>query len=963
MDFTAIKKKLSGEIHYDDLTKVLFATDASIYKELPLAVAFPKNREDIILLIEFARNNQTYLIPRATGTSLAGQCVGDGIVVDISKYMNRILEINVDKGLVWVEPGVIRDELNRILEPTGLFFAPNTSTSNRATVGGMFGNNSCGTTSIEYGSTRENVISAEIVLSDGSVIMVGDMSPEEVKKKCEQDDLEGNIYRHLIEVLSDTDIQSEIATNYPDPKIHRRNQGYALDMLLNTEFFGRSGPFSLSSLLAGSEGTLGFTTRLCLKILPLPKPHRVVVAPHFETLHQSMLATQVAMNYSPSLCELMDDIVISCTEGQPTYEKYRRFIKDLPSAVLLVEFRGDSEAEVKELANRLIADLKNANLGYYYPLLYGDQAEEAFLLRKAGLGLIANIKGDAKPVACIEDTAVALDVLPEYIADFQELMKGHGQRAVFYAHAGAGELHLRPILNLKTEDGVKELESITSDTADLVKKYNGTLSGEHGDGRVRAAFLNRMIGEKLYAACESVKDVFDPDQIFNRGKIVRAKPMTTDLRYDVDEPKVEFDQAYDYFPDKNMMDMVERCNGSGDCRRLASSGAAMCPSYMVTMDESASTRGRANALREFMKNGTGSPEFTSTEIMSALDLCISCKACKSECPSNVDMSLLKAEYQYQYYKSHPRPKRDIFFTDMAERVRQNSSLIPLLNLGMKVSSTILKNTYKIAPKRSLPSLDNSKITFPSPPNDKKGSLHLYIDEFLGVYERDLIRDGIALLHGLGYEIKLFDKIQSGRSYLSKSMLDKAADLAEQQVLYHYEKISADMPLVGIEPSPILSFRDEYPRLLRGDLQSKAKELAHHCLTIEEFIMREVLADRIDSNHFDQGGDTVFYHSHCHQKALSDPGHTVALLELPRNNKVIHIPSACCGMAGSFGYEKEHYEVSKKMAELVLIPAIDKAKPTDIITASGISCRHQIADFSKRTAVHPIQYLLTKLKNE
>ena len=967
-----LKQKLRGDLHYDHLLRILYATDASVYRELPLAVALPKNEQDLKTLIDFARTHQISLIPRTAGTSLAGQCVGPGIVVDVSKYFTQILELNIEESWVRVQPGVIRDDLNRYLAKFGLFFGPNTSTSNRCMIGGMVGNNSSGTTSIEYGTTRDHVLELKTFLSDGSAVTFTAKDQAALQAVLEQEDLEGTIYRFFIERLQDQDLQSRIQQEYPKASIHRRNTGYAIDELLHLKPFAEKGPdFNLCPLLAGSEGTLAFTTEIKLSLDPMPAPEAVVVAAHFDSIKESMAATLIAMQLEPSACELMDKIILDCTKGSLEYAKNRFFVEGDPAAILCVEFRSEDIEVARSKAATLIAALKAQGLAYAYPEIEGPKIKEVWSLRKAGLGLLSNIPGDAKPVACIEDTAVALEDLPEYVADFEAMMEEFGQRSVFYAHAGAGELHLRPILNLKIKKDRQLFYDITRSTAELVKQYGGSLSGEHGDGRVRAAFIPLMIGEELYAFLREVKKVWDPQDIFNPGKITDAPPMNEALRYEEDQALPVLDTIFDYSAQGGMLLAIEKCNGSGDCRKSAEAGGVMCPSYQATRNEKDTTRGRANALREFL---TRHPDdqanpFDHAELKEVLDLCISCKGCTSECPSNVDMPSFKAEFQYQYYQQNGIPLRARLFAEngrlnaLATRFRGLSNF----TFSNPISGSLLKRIMGIHLKRRIPRLAKQttrrwykKHYAAFAPSEPKSSVWFFADEFTNLLDAGIGIKAIKLLTKLGYEVKMSDHAESGRSHFSKGLLAKAKKLAQQNTEHYATKLSAHTPLLGVEPSAILSFRDEYPRIVGAKLKETAQKNAPHALMVEEFLKQEIDAGRITAADFHGASKHILLHGHCHQKALASVGDAAFLLSLPEAYTVDVIPSGCCGMAGSFGYEKEHYEVSMNIGELVLFPAVRKAKPEQIIAAAGTSCRHQIQDGTQKTALHPIEILFAAL---
>ncbi len=963
-----LKSQLEGDLHYDKLLRVLYATDASVYRELPTAVALPKNQADLKILLQFANTHQLPLIPRTAGTSLAGQCVGKGIVVDTSKYLNRILELNVEEKWVRVEPGVIRDDLNRYLKSYGLFFGPNTSTSNRCMIGGMVGNNSSGTTSIQYGTTRDHVLELETLLSDGSEAHFKDLSSMEIKEKQELPSLEGAIYRHLFTELEKEEVQAEIQKEFPKRSIHRRNTGYAVDELLELQpFNAEGGAFNLCKLLSGSEGTLAFTTAIKISLDPLPPTESVIVAAHFANLGASMSATLIAMEYEPSFCELMDKIILDCTKGNLEYEPMRFFVEGDPAAILCVEFRSDKIEESRKQAKAFINDLEKAQLGYAFPQVEGPRIKDVWNLRKAGLGLLSNVPGDAKPVACIEDTAVALDDLPAYVAEFEKIMKDFDQRAVFYAHAGAGELHLRPILDLKKKKDRQLFYEITRSTAELVKKYQGSLSGEHGDGRVRAAFIPLMLGDKNYQLFKDIKQIWDPQGLLNPGKITDAEPMTESLRYEEEQETREFDTMFNYEEVGGILRAVEKCNGSGDCRKSPEAGGVMCPSYQATKNEKDTTRARANALREFLtRTEEGGQAFNHPELKEVMDLCISCKGCTSECPSNVDMATVKAEFQYQYFKKNGIPLRSRLFAENASLNGLGAKVSGLTNFvfNNRLTGGLMKQTMGVHPKRSIPNVAKETVRkwyhksyqkMP-PPSTTKGKVWFFNDEFTNLLDAEIGKKAIQLLRHLGYEVALIKHPESGRSHISKGLLDRAKKLAEQNVKTFKDLVSEQTPLVGVEPSAILSFRDEYPRLVGAKHKAEAVALGQNALMVEEFLKREIDAGRITAADFHSTEKKILLHGHCHQKALSSVPDAALLLSLPQNYLVEIIPSGCCGMAGSFGYEKEHYEVSMKIGELVLFPAVRNAKAEVTIAAPGTSCRHQIHDGTQRQALHPVEIL-------
>jgi FAD/FMN-containing dehydrogenase/Fe-S oxidoreductase len=963
--------ELEGELHFDNTMRTLYATDASAYREFPLAVAFPRNISDIKKLIAFARREKTSLIPRTAGTSLAGQVVGNGIVVDVSRTFTQILELNEAEGWVRVQPGVIRDELNFFLKPHGLYFGPETSTANRAMIGGMVGNNSCGSNSVVYRSTREHVLSVKAILSDGSETEFTSLTPAAFEAKCQGEgtasDLETRVYQAVKAMLSHPETQAEIRKEFPKKTVERRNTGYAVDLLLETNpFTPGTEDFNFCKLIAGSEGTLAFLTEIKLNVVPLPPKEIGLLCIHTNTIDESLRANLVALKHHPSACELMDHYVLECTKANIEQRQNRFFVQGDPGAILVVEIAKNTPAEVQEVAEALIADLKAAGLGYHYPLITGPDTKKVWTLRKAGLGLLSNIPGDAKPVAVIEDTAVDVNDLPDFIAEFNLILKQHNLYCVHYAHAGSGELHLRPIINLKTVEGNRLFRTIAEEIARLVKKYNGSLSGEHGDGRLRGEFIPWMIGEKNYRLLEDIKRTWDPDNIFNPGKIVKTPAMDTSLRYQPGQETPEFDTVFKFRNEQGILRAAELCNGSGDCRKTQLTGGTMCPSYMATRNEKDTTRGRANMLREFLTNSPKANRFDHEEIMDTMDLCISCKGCKSECPSNVDVAKLKAEFLQHYYDANGVPFRTRLVGNFTN-ANQLAALAPgMYNFLFRTDFTanIAKKVMGFSPKRSIPLLQKTTLrswfkkhqqeTKTAKPT--KGVVNLFCDEFTNFNDTDIGIKAVLLLEKLGYEVRLPKHQESGRTYLSKGLVRDAKKLAQRNVELLKDVVTADAPLIGIEPSAILTLRDEYLDLVDDNQLPAAKQIAANSWLFDEFIATERFKGNISPEAFTQEKRHIKLHGHCHQKALSSLVHTRKMLTLPANYTVDIIPSGCCGMAGSFGYEAEHYDVSMQIGELVLFPTVRKQPEDVIIAAPGTSCRHQIKDGTGRKALHTLEVL-------
>ena len=955
---------LEGTLLYDDLHKTLYSTDASVYRIRPNAVALPKTVEDISKLIRFAAQHNISVTPRTAGTSLAGQAVGDGLVVDVSKNFTKIISYNAENKTVTVQPGVIRDELNLFLKPYGVFFAPITSTSNRAMIGGMVGNNSSGTTSIRYGVTRDKIVEVKAILSDGSEVAFGELTSAEFMEKTKGDSLENKIYKRLYDELSVKENQEEIIKEFPKPEIHRRNTGYAVDILLRSDLFGGTEPtINVGKLLCGSEGTLAFTTEITLKADDLPPVHNIMVVGHYHTIQESLESVVVAMKHHLYTCEMIDDTILDCTKTNREHIKNRFFLVGEPKAIMLFEVASHSLEDAEKQANDLIADLEKHNFGYARVKIYGPDIDKANELRKAGLGLLGSIVGDDKAADSIEDTAVELSDLPAYIAEFSAMMLSHGQEAIYYAHAGAGELHLRPVLNLKKTEDLKLFRTIATDVAHLVKKYKGSLSGEHGDGIVRGEFIPFMIGEKNYELLKRIKLAFDPNSVFNIGKIVNALKMDENHRVISGRVEPDIKTFQDFSDSLGILRAAEKCNGSGDCRKMPSAGGAMCPSYRATRNEKETTRARANALREYLTYSEKENKFDQKELYEVFELCVSCKACASECPSNVDVATLKAEFLYQYQKANGFSTRSKIFANNA-KLNKMGSLFPSITNFIS-NQSLVKKSMGIAPERQVPLL--AKKTFrkwyennkPAASDFPNGQLYLFVDEFTNYYDVNIGIDAFELLTKLGYQVLIVDHEESGRTYLSKGFLEEAKKITDININIFKDLISSNAPLIGIEPSAILTFRDEYLRLASD--KENAERISQNAFTIEEFFKKEIIDGKITPDLFSEETKEIKIHGHCHQKSLSSVEATFAMLNLPKNNTVTIYNSGCCGMAGSFGYEKEHYKVSMQMGEDTLFPKVRNTAANVKIAAAGTSCRHQIYDGTKREAQHPVSILRSCLK--
>lgn len=950
-----------GEFTLSETYRILYSTDASIYREMPLGVAYPSNDEEVWQLIQFANTYQIPLIPRGAGTSLAGQVVGNGLVIDFSKHFNRIIEVNTNEQYVIVQPGIVLDELNKQLKPYGMFFAPETSTSNRCTIGGMIGNNSCGARSLIYKTTREHVLELEGFLSDGSFIKTEPLTNEQYQQKLTLQNLEGDVYRAIHHILSDENNRQHIEQNYPDQRLHRRNMGYALDILANMQPFSpnSSEPFNLSKLIAGSEGTLMVITRAKLKLTPLPPACVGLVCIHLGRFEETFDANLVALNHYPTSIELMDNIIVQLARTNKEQEQNSFFVEGNPASILIVEFAKNTYEEIHIKAQRLIDDLKSKGLGYAYPVVTGKDVAKVWNLRKAGLGILSNMEGERKPITFIEDTAVHPEHLKAFAADMQQLFDRYALACVYYAHIGTGEIHLKPALNLKSKSDRKLLRIIAEETAKNVKKYRGSLSGEHGDGRLRGEFIPFLLGNSIYQWLKDIKHTFDPQNILNPGKIVNTPPMDTSLRYHAEYKSPNINTWFNYQPDSDWLAAIEKCNGSADCRRSIHIGGNMCPTYMATNDEFYTTRARANLLREIIS--TKEKPFDEQQLYDILDKCISCKACKSECPSNIDMAKFKAEFLQQYYTHHRIPFRTSAIAHIS-KIYQWASIVPAISnffLSSKLFSNFVKHTIKFAKQRSLPKLSKTtwyKWAKKYLHNNNDSNIFLFCDEFTNYLDSHIGQKAIMLLEKLGYRVNILPPMESGRTYISKGLLKKARRIAEKNTETLMQVLPPDAIVIGIEPSAILTLRDEYPDLLHGTNQKFIKNLQTQIFTIEEFIWKEYQKGNINSNVFQSTPKNIYVHIHCQFKAISDKNIITKLLSIVSNTTIHEIPSSCCGMAGSFGYEKEHYELSMKIGEMVLFKTIRTLDDQAIVIANGTSCRQQIHDGTAKQALHPVEFL-------
>ncbi len=940
---TELKTKITGEVRFDDKARSLYATDASPYEIRPYGVVLPKTIEDIKHTVNVANKYKLPILPRGGGTSLAGQTVGEAIVLDVSKYMIKVLDFDADARTVKVEPGIVRDQLNAFLKPYKLQFTPDVSTTNRANIGGMVANNSAGTRSIKYGKSVDQTIAMTVMLSDGSIVKLTEVTPEELEVKKQQDDLEGHIYSTIHSIVSEQ--AEEIKDRYP--KVMRRVGGYNLD-----EFVDK--PFNLAKLVSGSEGTLAIILDVTLALHPLPN-YKCLALVHFDSLVKALTAVQYVNKHGPSAVEILDDHLFELGKENPSLEPLLSWLKGTPAAVLMVEFDGQNEQEALASLENMQADPQINELSYYtYIATETSKQEEVLDFRRKGLGIYATIKGKYKPTAFIEDSAIPPENLPQYIPEVLEVCKKHGVKAVVYGHASVGVIHIRPLLDLKSQEGVELYQKISQETFELVKKYGGSWSGEHGDGLIRSYQNKNLFGERLYKSFCEIKAAFDPDNIINPGKVVHAPAMTEDLRYGVDyaQPNIPKQTYFDFSKDDGFLGAVEMCTGVGACRKVDT--GVMCPSYMVTRDEDHSTRGRANILREAI-TGKLHGGLTSQEVYDVLDLCLECKACKAECPSQVDMAKIKYEFLQHYYDAHHVPMSALAVGNSARIAPLGSMFAPIANafLSLKVVSYLVEKIAKIDRRRILPAYTSTpfakwfkKNTPKSIPTKKK--VALFADTWTMYNEPEVGKAAVRVLQTLGYEVELVNYGCCGRPQISKGLLRAAKKLAKRNIERLHSYVKHDVPIIGLEPSCVAAFQDDYRDLVPSE---KTEAVAEQVKMIDQFLAKEWSQGEIDpKEHFQKGDKPIMLHGHCQQRAIMGSFVTKSVLDWCGD--VLELDSGCCGMAGSFGYH--HYDLSMQIGEDRLFPAVRKHQ--DEIVACGFSCRHQILEGTTKKAKHLVEIL-------
>jgi FAD/FMN-containing dehydrogenase/Fe-S oxidoreductase len=952
-----LRKVVEGEVRFDDYSRLLYATDASMYQVEPIGVVLPRSAADVQAVLALANRYNVPVLPRGGGTSLAGQTVNHAVVLDFSMFMNQVLEVNTEERWCRVQPGLVQDELNAHVRPMGLLFGPDTSTSNRATLGGMCGNNSAGSHSIAYGKTLDHVLELGCLLADGTEVVLRDLGPDELAAKARLDGLEGQIYREVRRLVDQE--ADEIRVRYP--KIMRRVSGYNLDEFLKPQ------PFGLQRLAVGSEGTLAVVVEMKVRLVPQPRWTALDVV-HYRDLQEALASAPDILTTGPYAVELTDKMILDLARANIEQRGRMGFVQGDPAAIMLVEYAGDSEAEVRAKVEAFEAFRARQRMGYAAHLAFEPAEQQSiWKLRKAGLGLLLGMKGEKKPIAFVEDTAVDPAKLPAFIARFREILDRHGAAAGYYGHCSVGCLHIRPLIDLKTDAGLRQVRAIADEITALVLEFGGALSGEHGDGRARSPFNEALYGPRLYEAFRQVKRAFDPKGLLNPGNIVDAPPLTEHLRFGPAYRTWAPETLLDFSPQGGFAAAVEMCNGIGVCRKKLE--GTMCPSYMATLDEEHSTRGRANALRAVLSGRAPRSDFTGPRLYQVLDLCLECKACKAECPANVDMAKLKYEFLAHYYRAHGLPLRNRLFGRIHTLARLGSALAPLSNwVGRSaVIRPLLERLFGIDRRRPLPAFAGTPFTtwfrrHRSAEAGARGEVVLFHDTFNTYQTPAVAMAATRWLEAEGYRVTLADRRCCGRPLISKGMLVEAREHARYNLARLAGPARRGLPIIGLEPSCLLTLRDEYPELLRSD---EAKVVAGQSLLFEEFVQREIAAGHGPAFRAGARGPDpprVLLHGHCHQKALVGTAPTVAVLRAA-GYQVTEVDAGCCGMAGSFGFEAEHYDLSVKIAERRLAPAVRAAGDGVAVCASGISCRQQIAHTTGREAKHPAELLWEALAGD
>lgn len=942
----ALRRAVRGEVRFDRVSRLLYSTDASMYQVEPIGVVVPRDRDDVHAAIEVARTFQAPLLPRGGGTSLTGQTVNRAVVLDVSRHMNGVLEVNAEARWARVQPGLVQDELNQRVRPLGLLFGPDTSTSNRATLGGMIGNNSGGTHSIAYGLTVDHVIALRAILADGSEVELGEVTAEEFRARCARPGLEGQIYRE-VRAIRET-YAGEIRARFP--AYWRRVSGYNLDELVAER------PLNMARLLVGSEGTLATVVEATVRLVERPRRTALDVI-HYRDIQEALdSAPRILAGTTPYAVELTDKMILDLARNNIEQSKRMGFVQGDPDAILIVEYAGDTEAEVRAKIEALEALRARERFGYAaHVALEPAEQQSIWRLRKAGLGLLFGMKGAGKPIAFVEDTGVPADRMPAFVARFRQVLRRHEADGAYYGHCSVGCLHIRPVIDLKTPRGHDQVRAIADEIFDLVVEFGGTMSSEHGDGRARTPYLERMYGPTLVQAFRRLKGAFDPEGRMNPGNLVGGTAITEHLRFAPGYTTWEPPTRLDFSEQGGFAAAVEMCNGVGECRKTLD--GTMCPSYMATRDEEHSTRGRANALRAVLSGRLPASEFTGRRLHAVMDLCLECKACKAECPANVDMAKLKYEFLYRYGRANGVPFRSRLFGHVARLNALAARAPAAFNAvtGLGATRWLLERVAGIDRRRRIPPVatETFRAWFArraGPAAAPRGDVVLFDDTFATYNVPEVGRAAVEVLERGGYRVVLVDRRCCGRPMISKGLLDEAREHAAWNVERLRPHAERGVAIVGLEPSCLLTLRDESVDLLRSDA---ARAVARQSLLLDEFLVRE--RARGLELPFAPHGRPALLHGHCHQKALVGTAATVAALRWA-GYEVTEVDSGCCGMAGAFGFEREHYALSVSLGNRRLAPAVAAAPAGTEIVAPGMSCRQQIEHLTGRRARHPAEAL-------
>ncbi len=962
-DFLAeLRRRSHGDVRTDDYSRILYSTDASIYQVMPHGVMIPASMQDVHAAVTLGAEYGIQLLPRTGGSSLAGQAVGEALVMDFTRHLDGVMELNVEDRWVRVQPGIVLDRLNQYLQPHGLQFGPDPASSNRAAMGGIVSNNSTGSHSVCYGMTVDHLLAASVILSDGSRTCLGPVEATELKHWRTRTGLEGAIYDGIAALVADNCNANTIRNG--TPRHWRRCGGYNLDRFVDRgiNYKGKNDSrFNLANLVCGAEGTLAVIEDVTLRLVPVPQCKALAIV-HFDNLTEALSAVPVVLETRPSAIELLDNLGMRLCRDVPKYARLlRTFVDGEPDCVLITEFYGESADELQSTVARLGEHLRRHHTGRVLPVLDPLRQRDVWTVRKVGLGLLMSIKGDHKPIPFIEDAAVPTEHLADYVAKIDAFCKSLDTRVAYYGHASAGCVHIRPLINTKVARELEKIPEIMHFTVELLHGFDGALSSEHGDGRVRSWLNERFFGPELYRLYQEVKRTFDPQNILNPGNVVNAPPVDKNLRYGTEYAVMDLPVHLDFSGDLGFDRAVEMCNGAGICRKTTA--GTMCPSFMATREEEHSTRGRANALRAALSGKLPHDELTSRRMYDVMDLCIECKACKAECPSSVDMAKIKFEFLARYHARHGVPLRSRLFGNIASISRIGSG--PWAGMLNRLASSRparmgMEAAFGVSRYRTMPAFAAEPFTSWFKKHRSAGGekVVLFHDTFNTYSEPDVARSAVEVLEAAGMAVVLPGHRCCGRPMISKGMVRQARAAARHTVDCLSPFVEAGTPIVGLEPSCLLTMNDEYLYLLPGD--RKAQRLAEHVELFEDFITR-LGRDRRLSYLFTDAQANVLLHAHCHQKALVGSEPSLEALSLPPGYRVQEVDSGCCGMAGSFGYEKEHYAISVRMAEHRLLPAIRQQAAGTIIAAVGTSCRHQIKDGTGVQALHPAQILRRALR--